>query len=616
MRNQFFTIEEKHSQLLSLAHPDDPHAMNWVEGDCAWGTVVGPKELDCVVSRSFAQDRLRERYVFTNTSPYDLFTKEGEVGIYATFNDDYLSGEYLTNRCHAHIWCGGEIAYVCALRMDGTPPHLGLYLTEGNLIQYSVVRNLEHRSNDRGDFILHPRSFQLAPGESATIEWELFWYEGIDDFYDRIQRHPGHIHVAASQYILFAGETAEISVAGKMPVFINGSVPQSLPFAVTAGEPGAMKLDIATSNKRTQLELLALPEQNALIKARCRFIAKKQQYHKEGSVLDGAYLAYDNENGQPVYSHKDHDINGGRERVCMGALVTRYLQRVDDGQLRASLDKYLAYVLRELFDESTGVVFNDVRRNNDWDRFYNIPWMSTFFLEVYKLCGDTRYLRDAFLALESYYQKGGAKLCGIDIQMEEIVSCLEKAEMHREAENLMKHFRRHCDFLLSTGTDYNTSEVNYEQSIVAPSTNTLFQFYFLTGEDAYLQGAREQLHVLEQFNGLQPDYHLNEVSIRHWDGYWFGKRKLYGDTFPHYWSSLTGNAFLHMYRASGDVRWREKGERSLRGSLSMFFPDGSATCAVLYPLTANGQRGMYADPWSNDQDWALYFWMRYQDAKH
>ena len=108
------------------------------------------------------------------------------------------------------------------------------------------------------------------------------------------------------------------------------------------------------------------------------------------------------------------------------------------------------------------------------------------------------------------------------------------------------------------------------------------------------------------FNGFQPDYHLHEVAIRHWDGYWFGKRRLYGDTFPHYWSSQTGKAFRLYARLTGDPVYAKKAEDSLRGVLSMFFSDGTATCAYLFPYTVNGKPGEYADPYANDQDWGLW----------
>ena len=92
-------------------------------------------------------------------------------------------------------------------------------------------------------------------------------------------------------------------------------------------------------------------------------------------------------------------------------------------------------------------------------------------------------------------------------------------------------------------TCYPASKVNYEQSIVAPAADILLSVYALTKEERYLTAAERQIQILELFNGMQPDYHLYEVAIRHWDGYWFGKRRYLGDTFPHYWSALTGNVF-------------------------------------------------------------------------
>ena len=59
-----------------------------------------------------------------------------------------------------------------------------------------------------------------------------------------------------------------------------------------------------------------------------------------------------------------------------------------------------------------------------------------------------------------------------------------------------------------------------------------------TGIQKYLDGAKQQMPSLEAFNGNQPSYHLNEIAIRHWDGYWFGKREMWGDIFPHYWSTF------------------------------------------------------------------------------
>ena len=81
-------------------------------------------------------------------------------------------------------------------------------------------------------------------------------------------------------------------------------------------------------------------------------------------------------------------------------------------------------------------------------------------------------------------------------------------------------------------SNYPTSEVKYEQSIVAPAVSCLLQAYQISGEQKYLEEARKQLKLLELFNGKQADYHLFENAIRIgtvlvW------KYECYGDTFPH-----------------------------------------------------------------------------------
>lgn len=152
--------------------------------------------------------------------------------------------------------------------------------------------------------------------------------------------------------------------------------------------------------------------------------------------------------------------------------------------------------------------------------------------------------------------------------------------------------------------------MKYEQSIVAPAANILLQTFLITNESIYLDAAKKQLDVLEMFNGFQPDYHLYETAIRHWDGYWFGKRKAYGDTFPHYWSALTANAFLDFARITGSREYLQRAKQAYRSVLSLIHPDGSASCAYVYPVSVNGAATGFYDPYANDQDWGLYFALR------
>ena len=63
--------------------------------------------------------------------------------------------------------------------------------------------------------------------------------------------------------------------------------------------------------------------------------------------------------------------------------------------------------------------------------------------------------------------------------------------------------------------------------------------------------------------------------------------------------------------------FREKAKRCLRNCLCLFFPDGTASSAYLYPFSVtmlnpdgtvseSARRGEYFDQWANDQDGVLY----------
>lgn len=266
-------------------------------------------------------------------------------------------------------------------------------------------------------------------------------------------------------------------------------------------------------------------------------------------------------------------------------------------------------MLRELVDVETGQVFNDIGRDDSYRRKYNAPWFATFFTELYYLYGEKKYLLCAYRIIKTYYDEGGAGFYPINLPVLEISSALRKEGMNVEYVEVRGYFVQHAESLMCTGLHYPVSEVNYEQSIVAPAADILLQVHVLTGEQKYLKAAKKQMEVLDLFNGIQPDYHLHEVSIRHWDGYWFGKYRMYGDTFPHYWSALTGNIFALYGRITKDEDYVKREEDSWRGVLPTIFPDGSASCAYLYPYRVNGIRAEYYDPYANDQDWGLYYYL-------
>lgn len=607
----------------------DVYKMNWIEGNTEWGTVKCTVPLTVNVKSEKNGDILKESYVFTNNTDKDIFTKLTDIGIYTPFNDDYTTAkECMTNKCHTHIWCGDDVAYIMALRMGGGPANLGLVLTEGSIRGYSVERDLKRMSNDRGDFILHPAPFSLAPKESYTVSWTLFPHTGKNDFYKTASKYCGtFLYVESDKYVLFEGERAEVEIAVNFPFekedieimhdkenvdfTVSGNSVFLCPQADVAGE---MIYRIRIGRVHTFLRLLVMPPLSGLVKSRCRFIAENQQYHKAGSHLDGAYLIYDNEEKTLFYSPQN-DYNGGRERVGMGILLAKYLQCRSDESIEKSLLQYVGYVKRELVDETDGRVYNDYMRDDSYRRLYNAPWFALFYVELYRLYKKRDDLMTAYKIIMNYYENGGVDFYPIELPAVDVINCMESEHMDAEIKSLMEYFIRHADCICKTGICYPGSEVNYEQSIVAPAADILLKVYALTKNRKYLEAAEEQLKILELFNGIQPDYHLHETAIRHWDGYWFGKRRMYGDTFPHYWSALTGLVYRRYAEITGSTEYYEKAENSIRGTLSLFHPDGTASCAYVYPERVNGENAAFADPYANDQDWGMYFALKLLESK-
>ena len=597
----------------------DSCRMNWVREGAQWGKVTCPEGIRATARREITdKGRLRESYVLENTRGTDVFLLRGEVGIAVPLPDSYTSAKIcMKERCHVHLWCGGETSYIRAERMGGEAPHLGLVLIRGALTGYSTERDLTERSNDRGVFILHPEIGHLLPGEKKEIAWELFAFSDRDAFESVLAEHDHIIRAAFDHAVAFEGERTELTIRCAYPsvgVTANGTpvvaVRNGDAFTVRAenDEPGEIVWRIEAGGHSTVARTLVLPDIHSLFERRCRFVAREQQYHDPRSALDGAFLIYDNEERR-LYYDKNYGHNGGRERVAMGVILALYLQTHADAEVREALERYTAYVRRELYDEETGIVYNDIGRDNTWHRLYNYPWMAILFMERFRVSGDRRDLMDMYRAIRTYYGQGGAHFYAIGMPMLESVTLLRQEGLDAEAGELLALYREHGQAIMANGRDYPASEVNYEQSIVAPAASYMFQLYLLTGEEAYLREGREQLKVLLLFNGTQPDYHLYETAIRHWDGYWFGKRRLFGDTFPHYWSALTGMA-MHYADLAGEKGLTERSENSLRGVLSMIAPDGSATCAYLYPDSVNGCPGQFRDPWANDQDWGLYYYMK------
>ena len=623
---------------MELIFADDPHQMDWVRSDYPYAEVVrrdplrgadGNSLLSAEVLTTRDGDDVHTEITVTNRGEHPYFTTVDELGIRLPLQDRYDDPEEcITHRCHVHLFCGGTSSYALALRMGGESPHLGLVLTEGSLVSYSIERDETLGSNDRGCFLLHPAPAELQPGQSFRIAWTMFPCEGRADFAVQAGRRARFVTADWDRYVLFAGEESTLTASPSFDpheVTVNGSPAKraedgtfTAPFWAT--EPGEHELVVRADDRTVRTRVLVKDPLDRLLERRCTFLASKQQYDGEVKALRGAFLVYDNDEGHPYY-HRDNDYNGGRERVGMGVLLADYLTAVRDGVvaspapddlvlIRASLDAYVDYVRRELVDVASGEVCNDIGRDASFHRLYNAPWFATLFLSLNRLDPRREHVLAAHRIVRRYYADGGMDFYPIELPVAALCEALEAAGLQDELTAVREEFVGHARRIAVRGVKYPASEVNFEQSIVAPAADILLQAHLVTGDPAMLAAGREQMRILDQFQGMQPDHHLNEVAIRHWDGYWFGKNRLFGDTFPHYWSALTGNVFATYAAITGDREYARRAEKARRAVLSLIFDDGTASCAFVHPLRVNGRRARSFDPYANDQDWAMVFALR------
>jgi hypothetical protein len=260
-----------------------------------------------------------------------------------------------------------------------------------------------------------------------------------------------------------------------------------------------------------------------------------------------------------------------------------------------------------------GTVANDTVRAAR-PRLYNSPWLARFLLGQ----GD---LDRAVTVMDRYYADGGEHFLAFDVGplLVELAEHLDERGRHPDAERLQEHLLDHARRFVAYGRDLPAHEVDYEQSMVAPLLELLLTAHRLRPDVVPELELRTRLPWLTAFAGDQPDARLRHVPIRHWDGYWFGALRMWGDVFPHYWSVLSASVFLawpdHLGGREQAERLHATGTAILRSNLVAFAADGSATCAFVYPSCVNGRPAHVADPLANDQDWALVYAMRHLAAQ-
>lgn len=601
---QYLWVTEKYG--WGLGHLKiDGRAYSWnkpakmIDGEISYK--AGDIEIRVVRSQETSSDDVSEKYIFTNKG--NTTVSLTDIGIYTPFNDNYPGAtESLTSRCHAHIWPGDEAAYVFAQRMNGQGEHLGLMVTDGAVSGYEIMERGRDKANShfRGVITLDIPDKVLAPGEHCSVSWLLFSHNGKDDFIKGLTDRGG-IYLEADKYVYQSGETATVNISDNKGTQIR---------RIRCDRLGDNRIPVEHGGKKTFVEFLTVSNVENLISRRADFILRNQKMRNRSDRRFGAFMVYDNE-GDSIYPNNTRNCNPvdrdeGAERVGMGVFLAKYYKKHPSKELLTELKDYASFLRKRLQmpDYTTYSSVDKTGRN----RGYNYAWVADYYFHLYDLTKEKQYAIDGYKTLKSWFRQFGYGFYAIGIPVELSLNSLKDAGLDKEYSTLLADYRKTGDKFIANSLNYPAHEVNYEQSIVAPAVQFLAQMYIMTGDKKYLDEVEKQLPVLSAFNGIQPSHHLNDIAIRHWDGYWFGKNEMFGDTFPHYWSTITGAVYHYYARITGKTEYQERAKNIALNNLSLFDEDGRGYCAYLYPDKVDGVAGKFNDPYANDQDWALAYY--------
>lgn len=652
-------IDDLTGNVTSVSYPDDKYNMNWVLENSQWGSIDGfavdkvCKDKDAVkivctreklqveIERKIDAGGYYETYSVTNTGAGEFFLTKENFGIQFPYQCNYMLGKDILNQtCINHVWCGGDVCWLYSEKPHGKPPYLVIHLTEGAADDYSISYDISRTHNAsyyRGAIVINMRERIILPGETAVYK---FFYRFSHEKPEKAPlSYSGAVRFSADRYTTFEGEYFNFILETDreyrdVSIYCNDTqIEYKKNGNIYTGRfkfetPGERVITAEFDGRKTRMFVNVIGDIKSLLEKRAHFIVDNQQYCRNGSHIDGAYLIYDNETKSMYCSSEGqfglYDHNSARERTGMGVLVCKALREKYDEKLMISLKKHREFIEREYFDENTGFVFNELCRNHEWDRIYNFPWLAVYYLEWYKLTGEKKCIENAAKILLKFFEiaKEGAQC----IEAAEICECLEKENLTDLSEKVKTAFIKHVDNCLDTDSLYG-GECTWCNEFPCNALSYRSQAYILTHDEKYLTLAKESLAMVKSCFAGQPDFHLNCITVRYWDRFWFGKHPSYGDVFPHYWSTLVGWAMSWYGKAVRSTDCAEIINANLTGNLCVYKENGSASNNYLYPykitfyssdpeyydkfIMPGVTYGKNYDAWANDQDWALYYASRF-----
>ncbi|ACU75738.1 conserved hypothetical protein [Catenulispora acidiphila DSM 44928] len=574
--------------------------------------------LELTVTRT-TENSLIETYAFRNTGS-EAVTITG-IGIQTPFADVYASAaESLRTAVHAHVFTGGSWAWAFAQPMDGVGRVLGLVVREGSLSSYSIEsRNQYTLSNIRGHIVLQPTDFArnstafggqptitLPAGGEYVLRWEVGFHDSVDAFLatTRPAAELSTVSAPVGTDIVIRNATDQVtSPHANVEVIEDGHGSR-----VTSREPGVFALHIGQA--RTEVSFHRPVEH--VVKARARYILAHQRTPERPGSLQFGLVPVDTRVKLTQATNGWSDWTDGSERIGMAILLQQARRR---GWVEESVDELLsgwALMAESFLLDSSAAPRRGSQDQATPARLYDSPWLAQFFIDRYNDNGDPHHLDLAARVIERAFALGGDRFLAIGFSEAciDVITALEADGQLQRSQSMSDAVVESARHFAEAGHALPNHEVNYEQSIVAPLINLLIDAYRLSNDASMLTAIQQRLPWLLSFGGPQPHARLKDIAIRHWDGYWFGIERLWGDIFPHHWSALTSTV---LYRLPAPLRSAHTDAIALtilRANMANYFDDGSATCAFIMPSTVDGRAAHLADPLANDQDWHLSLWLR------
>ena len=151
--------------MKELIFKNDPYEMNWVRPDFPYGEVGVPEELSATSASVREGDVVRTEIRIKNEGKKPYFTNIEDIRISFPVPDQYEDSKTsLIRRCHTHLFCGKDVSWICALRMGGEAPHLGMVASRPT----ASGGIFSARAMTAAVFICIPKAWSWRPGRRRS----------------------------------------------------------------------------------------------------------------------------------------------------------------------------------------------------------------------------------------------------------------------------------------------------------------------------------------------------------------------------------------------------------------------------------------------------------------